>query len=226
MINTTGNTKFKIKNDLVKTKEDYVVKKDDGTDFFKIVSQEGTCVVTSMSGEKLAFMIEGQRHTAIYGCECVMTLPHMYIYSFTSFLDASLQMASEFKVDDKPLYPFARIHAEASLNPWKKVQNYEVAYAMNRINNREGERKYNADMFSGSTYLVKKRLQDGTVAFKRDYCFKEEMKGNWGKSYGVAVATKDASDPTLHTIECAANICPVLMACLVMCMESGLMFNL
>jgi hypothetical protein len=195
---------FLIKSDLLSSKEESVIKKADGTDYMKTIVTGECLAITNLEGTPLAVLVEGTRHTEINGCECVMTLPHMYIYSFTPYL-AEGQWASEFKYDDKPLYPFARMHAEASLNPWKKVQKYEIAYATNKLNQMKGERQQNSDMFSASHYIARRRLKDTEFSVKRDW-----------PTFNVATASKEGD---YHKITCGTKCDTVLMACLLLISE-------
>jgi hypothetical protein len=204
MMSGTELISFLLKSDLLVNKEEAIIKKADGTDFMKTIVTGECLALTNLEGTPLAVLVEGTRHTEINGCECVMTLPHMYIYSFTPYL-AEGQWASEFKFDGKPLYPFARCHAEASLNPWKKIQKYEIAYATNRLNQREGERKQNSDMFCASQYISRRRLKDAECAIKRDW-----------PVFNCATASKEGD---FHKITCGTNCDTVLMACLLLIME-------
>lgn len=213
---TNATVKFRLKADVLENKEEGVVKKEDGSDYFQYKPEGGTLAICNMKGDYLAFLVEGQRHTEINGCECVMNLPHMYVYSFTPYL-ADGQKASEFKIDGKPLYAFARIHADAIINPMKKVQSYEICYAMSKASNADGKEPGNASMFNSPAFLAKRRKADAEVAIKRDDCFKEGMSKR--KSYGACVAKTDPADSQYRQVTIGANVDPVMMACCVLVME-------
>merc|ERR1740138_1342542 len=95
---------------LLEDQDDYVIKDYDGKEIYKVKREGGLTSFRTMQDEVLCAIGVDARFSYINGVECLISLPHMYIYALKPFKEGT--PASEFKMEGQPLFFWARVHKD------------------------------------------------------------------------------------------------------------------
>jgi hypothetical protein len=203
LIDAEKITTFSFMANTLISRDGSVIKKGDGTEIFKMEATAKLIKVCSMSGDPLAFLVPDTRKSMVAGSKADANFDHMYIYSLTPYLKGA--PAHDLTYEEKPLYPWARVHREEGLSSGK-IHTFELCVASRKLNaNLE---KVNSDMFGAFLYRFKLRMEDGAMMVQRTGVGSETQK-----PYGIAMITPDAQNAQSRNVSISANVDPVLLTC-------------
>lgn len=202
LLDTENVVKFCLKKDMFEKPADFTVKKEDGTEMYKIVTTDRVIKVNSIDGAMKALMVYDVRFTEVNGVDTAFMLPHVYIYSERPYVDGAKE--SDFSDDGKPMHFWARLHKTGI---GKKMKGFELSMA----EGKKGMENLNLEMFHAAA-LEAKLFPDDRMAFtaattKAGVCLVEEAKFSF-----------DCAD--CYSVSIAPCVDPVLMICSVMGVES------
>lgn len=194
--------KLCLKKDMFEKPADYTVKKEDGTDIYKIVTNDRIIKITDMAGEMKALMIHDVRFTEVNGVDSAFNLPHLYIYSSRPYVEGTKE--SDFVDEGNPVHFWARVHKTGM---GKNEKKFELGMA----EGKKGMENLNLEMFHAAAFESKlfpdDRMTFHTATSKKGACLVNEAKFSFECAGCYSVSVGPCVDP-------------VLMLCAVMGVES------
>lgn len=201
LVDASNIVKLCVKKDLLEAPAEFTVKKQDGSDFCRITTDDRSVKIFNMRGQLRAVLIHDSRLTEVSGAASDFHLPHVFVYAPEPYEAGAPE--SDFLENDKPVYYWARIH-KASMG--KKTKDFVVAFA------ESAKERLSMERFQAAAFGLR-LFHDGRMAFS-------EAGGDRAGAARAEAASFGFECAGCYSLSVGPCVDPVLMICAMLGVES------